>query len=87
LAGNAGDRRDIADKIKSKLVASAPVVSDRLALLRCAVAPAARQRPRPDAEIVGGEVSLVPSRASLAFDVGGLDDRPPFSDISPYEQS
>ena len=27
-------------------------------LIECAIQPAARQRPRPDAEIVGGEVSF-----------------------------
>ena len=36
----------------------APAATDRLAPSRCARRPAARQRPRPDAEICGGEVSL-----------------------------
>src|SRR5262245_23055025 len=38
----------------------APAVSDRSALAQCARSPAARQRPRPDAEIVDGEVSFEP---------------------------
>src|SRR6516162_3571847 len=36
----------------------APDASDRPAPKRCATQPAARQRRRPDAEIVGGEVSF-----------------------------
>ena len=40
----------------------APAAPDRLAPAQYATRPAARQRPRPDAEIVGGEVS---SRSSL----------------------
>ena len=40
---------------------SAPAASDRLAPSRRATRPAARQRPRPDAEIVGGKVSWQPS--------------------------
>src|SRR5262245_38654933 len=36
---------------------SAPAASDRLAPKRCLADPAARQRPQPDAENLGGEVS------------------------------
>src|SRR5262249_42503870 len=39
-----------------------PAATDRLALARSVIGPEARQRRRPDVEIVGGEVSL---RASL----------------------
>src|ERR1700746_3679038 len=35
---------------------SAPAAPERLAVARCATQPAARQRPRRDAEIVGGRV-------------------------------
>ena len=39
--------------------------SDRLAPKRDATPPAARQRSRPDAEIVGGEVSLASSSLTV----------------------
>jgi hypothetical protein len=38
--------------------AEGKAATDRLAPTRCAIQPAARQRPRSDAEISGGEVSL-----------------------------
>src|SRR5215467_11221870 len=37
---------------------ASPAATDRLAPTRCVKLPAARQRPLPDAEIVGGEVSF-----------------------------
>ena len=54
-----------------------------------ATRPAARQRPRPDAEIVGGEVSscfflemLNDEPDSFSLDIRGLEDRPPLLDLS-----
>src|SRR6266436_6397646 len=53
---------------------NAQVGSDRLAPSQSAVGPAVRQRPRPDAEIVGGEVShsswCSPPRAVLKPQIG-----------------
>src|SRR5438046_7091144 len=60
---------------------SAPAVSDRLAPTRSAGPPAARQRPRPDAEIDGGEVSwhppievFVTRPARLKTKPGGMEE-------------
>src|SRR5207249_2611280 len=41
----------------------------RFAPSRSPTRPATRQRPRPDAEIVGGEVSLCPPRAYVPFNL------------------
>jgi hypothetical protein len=46
----------------------APAAWDRLAPLRDATPPGARQRPRPDAEIVGGEVSFEPPSRFTSLD-------------------
>src|SRR6516225_7741580 len=66
---------------------NAPAATDRLAPTRNATPPAARQRPRPDAENFGGEVSWRFLSETLAtswlvpFDVRGLDDGPPLLDL------
>src|SRR5215831_21162702 len=66
----------------------APAAKDKLAPTRSATRPAARQRLRPDAENFGGEVSrhraLTYRQRSGLFrlDVRGLDDRPPFRNLS-----
>src|SRR5262245_43529243 len=62
----------------------APARSERL--------PTAPQRPRPDAENSGGEVSwrLRPKRwrrRLFAFDIGRLDDRPPLLDFGLLESA
>src|SRR5262249_36944562 len=65
----------------------APAAPDRLAPSRCAMRPAGRQRPRPDAEKFDGEVSRHRSLKyrqrsdSFRLDVRRLDDRPPFLDL------
>ena len=51
---------------------SAPAATDRLAPAPCATRPAARQRPRPDAEIVGGEVSSSPLRLAKVHSITSL---------------
>ena len=53
--------KDRARRPPETVRSDAPASSDRLAPARCARAPAAQQRPRLDAEIVGGEVSWPPS--------------------------
>src|SRR5262245_13144991 len=67
---------------------------DRLVPMQFARRLAARQRPRPDAENFGGEVSWRPlsetaatRRASFRLDVGRLDYRPPLVDFSLVEGS
>src|SRR6516165_12764808 len=52
---------------------NAPAATDRLAPTRNATPPAARPRPRPDAENFGGEVSFCTSLCFTSFDhlVGG----------------
>ena len=56
----------------------APAATDRLAPKRCATRPAARQRPRPDAEIVrrGSFIAL------FHLYIGRLDGCSPFCDLT-----
>src|SRR5712691_9359698 len=55
----------------------APAATDRLARSQSASRPAARQRPRPDAEIAGGEVSFEPPSRFTSLDhlVGAQQER------------
>src|SRR5262249_4576535 len=62
--------------------------TDRLAPMPRAITPPARPRPRPDAEIVGGQVSscCFPENAKrepdlFSLDIRGLNDRPPLLDL------
>ena len=48
---------------------SAPAATDRFAPSRCATRPGARQRPRPDAKIYGGEVSSSPLRLAKVHSI------------------
>src|SRR5262245_37759817 len=51
-------RDDVVPAASGSRYECAPAASDRLAPLRFATRPAVRQRPRPDAENFGGEVSF-----------------------------
>src|SRR5262245_44584650 len=55
----------------------APAVTDRLAPSRSATRTEALPRPRPDAEICGGEVSWRPPNGLLRLDVGRPDHLAP----------
>src|SRR6516162_10032838 len=58
-------------------LAGKPTMTDKPAPKRYARPPAARPRPRPDAEIVGGEVSFCTSLRFTSLDhlVGGREQR------------
>jgi hypothetical protein len=69
---------------------SAPAASDRLAPKRCATPPATRQRPRPDGEISGGEVSCclpnhVQNECRAAASIGPHQPSPIFSEYTPAD--
>src|SRR5262245_18813506 len=62
--GSSGARQCQQDRRGERQQSNVPAAPDRLAPKRSVRRPAARQRPLPDAEIVGGEVSFWTSLAS-----------------------